>query len=112
MIINLPWPDKKLSPNARVYFKAKNSAYQSAKSDAYYATKKQAIENFKGNILLKYIFHFPNDRQRDLDNCLASCKAYQDGIALALEINDNRFRPIILDRGENVKDGQVEVCLA
>jgi hypothetical protein len=34
-------------------------------------------------------FHFAEERNRDRDNAAASCKAYQDGIADALRIDDS-----------------------
>ena len=34
-------------------------------------------------------FHFPQERNRDDDNAAASCKAYRDGIADALRIDDS-----------------------
>ena len=37
-------------------------------------------------------FHFPQERTRDDDNAAASCKAYRDGIADALRIDDSTLR--------------------
>lgn len=37
-------------------------------------------------------FHFPQKRNRDDDNAAASCKAYRDGIADALRIDDSILR--------------------
>ena len=34
----------------------------------------------------------PSRRRIDLDNCIASCKAYFDGIADALGVDDSTFR--------------------
>jgi len=37
-------------------------------------------------------FYFPDRRHRDDDNAAASCKAYRDGIADALRIDDHHLR--------------------
>lgn len=37
-------------------------------------------------------FYFPQERNRDDDNAAASCKAYRDGIADALRIDDSTLR--------------------
>lgn len=119
MKIVLPWPDKRLSPNARVHWRALSEAKQKAKWDASFATLEAMngqAQTFRaslpdeGPIPITVSFFPPDNRQRDDDNMVASFKAARDGIAAALEINDRRFRPhyVICDPE---KPGRVEVTL-
>lgn len=113
--ITLPWPPKELSPNARVHFHRKASfaktyreyAYWTAKMDLALATAAQAIE---GEVSIRIDFHPPDARKRDLDNMLASVKSGLDGMADAIEVNDNRFA-LHLHRQAPKKDGQVVVSI-
>jgi hypothetical protein len=52
----------------------------------------------------------PKDRRHyDLDNLIARCKPYQDGIADALGINDRTFGYGSITLGEPEKPGKVIV---
>lgn len=53
-------------------------------------------------------FRPPDRRARDLDNLVASFKAGQDGIALALDVDDSGFNPSH-EIGDPVKGGAVVV---
>ena len=44
-----------------------------------------------GPIHVSLTFFPPNRARRDLDGCIASCKAYLDGLSDALGVDDNRF---------------------
>ena len=63
-----------------------------------------------GPITLHLTFCEPDKRHRDRMNVEASCKAYFDGIADALGVNDRRFVPTYA-WGERVKCGAVVVTL-
>ena len=119
--IELPWPDKRLNPNARNRW-AKIKATTQARNDAYYITREVAgpYELIKGpNIYsavpigykTQYIFYPPDRRRRDIDNCQAMMKAAQDGVADALGVNDKYFIPEKPEWGEVVKGGQVVLTL-
>ena len=118
--IELPWPAKELSPNSRNRW-AKIKATTQARNDAYYITRVVAGPyELKGPYIYdavpigykaQYIFHPPDRRHRDKDNCLAMMKAYQDGIADALGINDRYFIPEKPEWGEVVKGGKVVLRL-
>ncbi len=62
-------------------------------------------------VSLEITFHPPDERRRDLDNCLASIKLGLDGIAEALGIDDRHFHPITIDWGEVVKGGRVDILI-
>lgn len=94
MEINLPWPPKELSPNARNHWAVIARAKRIYRTECWAATKEVSngialIGNYK--IPLEVTFYPPSKRHYDLDNCLASIKAGLDGIADALQVNDHRF---------------------
>lgn len=106
-MIVLPWPDKRLSPNARGHFMARSTAVKKARSDAFWATKAAGIHAPNTpRIRLKWSFNPPTAHKRDDDNLIGRCKAYRDGIADALGIDDSRFVTSV-DIGEIVKGGRV-----
>lgn len=107
--IELPWPAEALSPNGRVHFMKKHSAAKKAKEDAFWATRME-IRDWPddGPIPMTITVHpRPMTRNLDDDNFIARCKAYRDGIAQALDINDNRFVVQPLQRAEPVPNGLV-----
>jgi len=97
-LIELPWPPKELSPNARVHRMQK-----AAKAKKYrelcriIALASKLTPPADGKIHLDILFYPPDRRKRDLDNLLASIKSGIDGIADAWKINDTRFRPYTID---------------
>lgn len=106
--LDIPWPNPKLFPNRPVHFRAKAKLKASQKQDSYYLAK-QHSPTFEGNISLEIVFHPPTNHRRDLDNCLASLKSALDGIADAWNVDDTRFRPITINFGEKVKNGNVKI---
>lgn len=111
--ITLPWPDKDLSPNARVHFHALAAAKRQAKSIAH-GLALEAGARFlaiaRGPVVT-WQFSPPDRRRRDLDNCIASCKAYSDGLAMALQVDDSAWEWRFLPMGQPVKGGQVTVTI-
>lgn len=107
--IELAWPVKSLSPNARVHYMTLHSAKKKAKDDAFWATRcvsgKLATDE---KLDVRLTFHPPVNRDRDMDNAIASMKAALDGVALALDVNDSQFN-IAAEWGENVTRGMVVV---
>lgn len=116
MIISLPWPDKRLSPNARLHWKARVGPRQDARrragwltvaADGYW-TVKDALKASEGPIPVRITFYPPDKRHRDDDNMIASFKAWRDGVADALGVDDRRFRPHYFF-ADPAKPGRVEV---
>lgn len=118
MIITLPWMDKRLSPNARLHWRAKVGPKQAAKIAAGWLAH-DAAKGFHGAlgalrandepIPMTITFYPPDKRHRDDDNMIASFKAARDGIADALGLNDRRFRPHYYFEDAE-KPGRVVVC--
>jgi crossover junction endodeoxyribonuclease RusA len=110
LTIVLPWPDSRVSPNARTHWAPKSKIKAQERQAAKIIALSSGYESLgDGDIPLSIEFCPPDLRHRDRDNCLASCKAMLDGVADALNINDSRFEPITLRRGAVVKGGQVIV---
>lgn len=109
--IELPWPNKGLSPNARLHWAAKSRLAKKAKADAYAlalaAARSQPVEP-AGYVKVAIEFCPPDRRGRDLDNMLSSLKWALDGIAQALGVNDKRFA-ISMHVAEPCKGGKVVV---
>jgi crossover junction endodeoxyribonuclease RusA len=89
----LPWPPIALSPNARTHWR-KKAPIAKAYKEACWALAKEAklvVPDDQG-LALWLDFYPPDRRHRDDDNVIASFKAGRDGLALALGIDDKRFR--------------------
>lgn len=111
MNVTLPWPPKELSPNAREHFHAKARIAKAYREQAYRMTKAAGLTApTEGGIALRFDFHPPDKRRRDLDNMLNSIKAAVDGIADAMEVNDQRFG-FWLSREAPMKGGKVVVSV-
>jgi crossover junction endodeoxyribonuclease RusA len=108
-VLALPWPDKLLSPNARVHWSRKAKATKLAREYAWAVTLNATGPNtaWRG-ARLAFTFNPPDKRRRDTDNCIASTKAVRDGIADALGIDDSKFE-CSYRMGEPVKGGAVRV---
>jgi len=112
IIIELPWPAKELSPNARVHWRI----LADAKKLARYTAKMTTLEVIEGGspmdkatqVKLHWVFLPPTRREYDDDNLESSCKAYRDGIADALGINDSKFKAT-KGFGDVIKGGKVVV---
>lgn len=108
----LPWPNKVLSPNARVHWGKLSIAKRAAKAEAYYIVRAARLMNIKASTLTVRVQFFPPDRRhRDTDNMLASCKAAFDGLSWAFGIDDSRWDLSIAPRGGVEKGGKVRVDL-
>ena len=91
LIVWLPEPDRALSPNARVFWARRHRA-ASAASMVACVLMRGALRRWRavGVRMSGYrIVVYPRFAgRRDVDNCVASCKAYLDGCARALQQDD------------------------
>lgn len=119
MKISLPWPDRRLSPNARCHWAVKANVKAKARRDAAYATyeamphgAREMRDAYAGahEIPVKVYFYPPDARHRDDDNMIGMLKSARDGIADALAVNDRRFRVHYFFQAPE-KPGRVEVML-
>lgn len=111
--IELPWPGRILSPNGRGHYHTVARAKKAAKNAAFLLTKGARIGIVAGDVpvLIKLTFHPMTKNSVDADNLVASCKAYLDGIALALGVDDSFFRLAAPVVAEPVKGGKVVVTI-
>ncbi len=112
-VLILPWPTKDLSPNGRVHWSRKARATKHARQTAVmlaYEAGWRALQLPPAMQHLWGSFHqalgkaLPDD-----DNMLGRFKAYRDGIAQVLGIDDNRFISHPLASSERRPGGQVVV---
>jgi hypothetical protein len=94
LTITLPIPSRGLSPNARLHWRNKGSLTKKARWYAKVRTTDAIAKLQRRPVVTGYslAFHYPDARRRDDDNAQASTKAYRDGIADALGIDDNTLR--------------------
>jgi crossover junction endodeoxyribonuclease RusA len=110
--IFLPWPDKRLSPNAREHWSSIARAKKSAKNTAHNTVLEAGIGKVKAeSINVTLAFYPPSKRSYDADNLLAAHKAALDGIALAIGVNDKIFNVSGACHGPIQKNGMVKVSL-
>lgn len=111
--IMLPWPDRVLHPNARPHWSVKAKQAKAHRLLACTQAKAANLGTFPDGPIHVWIDGYPKDRRRrDADGLLSSCKAYLDGIADALGVDDRRFVPHPCVRDELHKpDGQVRIRL-
>ena len=116
LILRMPWPDPVLWPNraAGKHWTAKHKAKCAARDAGFYAAKQAKTTQVTpelpdGDIPLSLVFCASSARRFDLDGALSACKPALDGIAQALGVDDSRFCPVVLNRGNLVKGGAVIV---
>lgn len=106
MIIDLPWPPRELHPNARVHWAKRHKHTRAAREYAYWLTEIEIGPVAADAIAVTITFHEPDKRRRDMDGMLSNVKAYCDGIADAIEVDDSRWS-LTIRRGEIVRGGNV-----
>jgi len=124
MTIILPVPDRSISPNAQ-RGQSKFAAYAKARRVKLHRTRARlrtleaighlyhaqgrAVPSFTGYTLAHF---FPTAAWRDDDNADAACKAYRDGIADALGIDDRQLPKLALStRDKDAEWPRVEITL-
>ncbi|MBV6304918.1 endonuclease [Candidimonas humi] len=92
IILELPWPPKELSPNARVHWAKKAAAAKRYKRICWTITKAAKGDRIQGRRRVDLRFYPKTPRRRDEDNLIGWMKYGLDGIALALGIDDSQFQ--------------------
>lgn len=113
-MIELPFPAKILWPNGRGHHMAKHRATKKHRQWAHDATL-AALHGARWPRLARVqwsVTVYPKTANPiDADNAVAAMKAYQDGIADALKINDSLFDAPTIHFAEPVKHGKVVVSI-
>lgn len=105
--ITLPWPHRSLWPNARVDRRAATKHRRAAEEHGFYGVKERQFR-FSEDATLEFVFMPPTSRRFDLDNALAACKAYIDGMAKASRCDDSGWS-FYARRKDPWGDGEVVV---
>ena len=109
MRIELPWPHKSLSPNARIHWAPKAKLTASYRSECGWRARAQGVYPVDADrVQMRIVFCPPDLRQRDKQNMISAVKALVDGLQDALGVDDSRF-DIEYDIGPIVKGGAVQV---
>lgn len=88
--IDLPWPSRVLHPNGRKHWAVKAKATKQARADAGWAAKAAGVKRIDATgLVVTAVFSPPDRRPRDRDGMLSSIKAYLDGIADVIGIDDS-----------------------
>jgi Holliday junction resolvase RusA-like endonuclease len=107
---DLPWPPSSLSGHAKGHWRAKAALTKQHRGWAKLATQAARPEvPAEGDITVRLAF-VPPDRRSDRANFANRCKAYLDGIADGLGVNDRRFVPTYVFL-EPEKPGRVMVTI-
>lgn len=108
VVLNLPVPDSRLSPNARIHFMTRarltKQHRQAAKLVAMGALNRDEPRWKRASVQLAWTFE--DARKRDHDNLLARCKAYFDGLRDAGLIDDDSgltHLPMTVSKGDEAK---------
>ena len=93
--IILPLPRRELSPNARCHWAKKSKITKSHRIEAWSVCNKFAIQQLKQNpkwrrAKMQVKAYFKTRRHPDPGNFMASLKAYEDGIADAGVVENDR----------------------
>ena len=103
--ILLPWPEYTLWPNSRSHWAKLAKARKRAKEYVYYGMRDQKLV-FPPDAHIHLSYHPPTTRPYDMDNAMAACKAYIDGMALASDADDANWT-ISHSKGNISKPGGV-----
>ncbi len=110
-VVELPWPSRRLHPNARTHWRPKSVAIKKARLDARFATMAAGLTTLDlASLKATIVFHPPDNRRRDLDSMLASMKAAIDGISDVIGVDDSQWE-LAIRKDEPVKYGAVKIML-
>ena len=112
MIVDLPYPDKALWPNGRAHWAQKARQAAKHRAWAYLAALEVKPEAYRhsGETMPVTIRIFPKryGPVPDKDNIIAASKAFLDGIADALGVNDQYFAAPVVEIDKE-RDGRFAV---
>ncbi len=112
LIIEMTWPAKELSPNARVHFMTKHRFAKAAKTEAGWATKIARPFDWAhdGPFAIQVTAYPPkNWSTGDNDNLIARLKSHFDGIAEVLGVNDSQFAAPTVKWADKTERGHIVV---
>ena len=112
IIITLPWPPSKTSPNKSNSgnWWEKSGAAKSYKLTCGKECMAQGIRKMKHGVeSVSVTYHPPTNNRIDWDNMANRCKQGFDAISEAIGVDDGKWWPVTSNKGEKVKGGCVVV---
>lgn len=103
--VKLPFPAKILWPNGRGHYMAKAREFKKHKGWANVAALASWVKGLQVVSSIRLIVHPKTRNAIDRDNCIAASKAYFDGLAATIGIDDSTFPVPSVVFGEPVKGG-------
>ena len=108
----LPWPPSKTSANgSQADYRGKARAaktYKSMCAIECWAQRIRAI-NVSGDIAVSITYHPPRGGRIDWDNISNRAKQGFDAVAEAVGVDDGRWWPVVLRRGDKTPSGQIVI---
>ena len=90
MIITMPWPHPILNPNDKSHWTKKRRQKSAQVVNWYFACKDEKLP--RGSYKFSIELCPPDNRKRDVDNCIASLKSGLDGLSQASGVDDSKFK--------------------
>ena len=111
--VELPWPNRILSPNTRGCWQTKLRAKSGAKEAGYWLGLQHHGQLQGVDVHAWLTFYPPDRRKRDLDNLLASLKPDIDGLCEGIGIDDSQIKRVTVEWGDLLpKEGKVILHIA
>lgn len=114
-LVRIPWPPSKTSSNSSQQgdYRGKAKAAASYKHECQIACRQQKVRPMRaeGNVPVTVTFYPPRDGRLDWDNISNRAKQGFDAVAEAIRIDDGRWWPVTVERGEKVEGGYVLVTI-
>ena len=115
-MIILGFPPSELNPNARLHWAKKSRIAKKYRNECRIKTivclnafYRAILQAHTGRFQFNVIFYKKNNRKQDDDNIFSAFKSGRDGIADALNIDDNRFKSAYTVSDEIITNGMVVV---
>ncbi len=111
-IIRLPWPPSKASSNgSQGDYHGKARARASYKQECAIACHQQQVQPMpaEGDVTVTVTYYPPRNGRLDWDNISNRAKQGFDAVAKAIRVDDGRWWPVTVERGEKVRGGAILV---
>ncbi len=110
-MIALPYPAAQLWPNGRYHWSVRARQIKKHREWARLATLADNTRPATVGRIIATLYPKPRGPAPDRDNTIAAIKAYLDGIADALGVNDRTFPVPVILFGERTAHGGVVIAL-
>lgn len=111
MRVALPWPPRALWPNGRAHWATRSRETARHRAWARHAALAEVQPPEAARYRLTIEYRPPPRSRPDDDGVVGACKAYRDGLADALGVDDRRFRLAAPVRGGRSAHGEIVMTL-